>query len=210
MSDQQYPPQRHLECDLQRLFGVVERYPLATLISAEGDEAFVTHAPLTLDRTRGAHGVLFGHMDRSNPHSRLLNARAIRAIFHGANAYISPHVYGTSQLPTWNYLIVHASGVAHRLEDNQRVVQGLQGLSEKADRRKTAFRLSAEDPRIPPLINLVVGFEITISTIIGRFKLSQDRSPADRRRAMDELIRNAKSCDESFLRSLLDSQKDST
>ncbi|HSR68633.1 MAG TPA: SidA/IucD/PvdA family monooxygenase [Acidobacteriota bacterium] len=179
-----YPPERHLEHSSDKLYAVMERFRFATLISARReDEPVITQVPLILDRGRGAKGVLFGHMDRANPHVELLEGRCVTALFHGPNSYISPHVYATDQLPTWNSLTVHVEGLARLITDREELVKGLCAIAEHSDQEIGAFRLSPDDPRIETLIGYIVGFEIEIDEILGRFKLSQDRDEADRRRA---------------------------
>lgn len=185
----EYPPKHHIEEDREKLYAVMERFRFATLISVSDGEPVVTHVPMTLDRSRGAHGVLFGHMDRANPHVELLDGRPVRALFHGPNAFISPHVYETSQLPTWNSITVHVRGHARVLEDRDAVVRGLCGIPEHVNGEPGAYRLSPDDPRIGRLIEYIVGFEIEIDEMVGRFKLSQDRNESDRRLAALELAR---------------------
>jgi predicted FMN-binding regulatory protein PaiB len=199
----EYPPRRHLEEDEEKIYAVVERFPFATLVSADAGQPFVTHVPLTLDRSRGSKGVLFGHMDKFNPHVGLLNDRSILAIFHGPNSYISPYDYETDQLPTWNSITVHAYGRVCKLRNQKDLVRGLVGISEYADRKPDAFRLSADDPRIPHLIEFIVGFEIEIERLIGRFKLSQDRAPRDQELAKQALIRRTEEGERVLIETVL-------
>jgi L-ornithine N5-monooxygenase len=176
-----YPPKGYLEDDPDKLYAVMERFSFATLVSARGpDEPVVTQVPLTLDRTRGAQGVLFGHMDRANPHTELLDGHSLLVLFHGPNAYISSQVYQTDQLPTWNSITVRVRGKVTVIQDRAELVRGLCGIAERAGHGE---RLEAYDPRIDELINLIVGFEIEIEEMVGRFKLSQDKSDPDRWRA---------------------------
>jgi L-ornithine N5-oxygenase len=198
-----YPPQRHLEADNEKLYAVLERCPFATVISGEGDKPLVTHVPLTLDRSRGRLGILFGHMDRQNPHIKLLDNRPILAIFHGPNAYISPHEYRTDQLPTWNSISVHVRGTVRLLRSRNDLVRGLLGICEYADRKPGAYRLSPDDSRIPTLIDFIVGFEIEIEELIGRFKLSQDRNSEDQLRAMEALIRRSEEGERSLVTAIV-------
>lgn len=187
----QYPPRRHLEDDRDKLFSVMERCSFATLISVRDGEPVVTHVPMTLDRARGSSGVLFGHMDRSNPHVDLLDGCRILALFHGPNAFISPHVYHTPQLPTWNSITVHVRGVVRVVDDRDAVVLGLCRIAQCSDPRPDAYRLLPGDPRVGPLLDYIVGFEIEIDEMIGRFKLSQDRDEGDRSRAALALARRS-------------------
>ena len=190
-SEPEYPPRRHLEADIEKMYAVVRAFPFATLVSNNGGDVCVTHAPLTIDRSRGAFGVLFGHMDKFNPHLAVLDEQKVLAIFHGPNGYITPHVYRSKQLPTWNSISVHVRGTVTRLATQEETIAGLMGICEQVDQGVGAYRLNADDERIPSLINFIEGFEITIEEMIGRFKLSQDRNDDDRKRANEELARQS-------------------
>jgi predicted FMN-binding regulatory protein PaiB len=194
-----YPPRRHVEENRDRLYAVLAEFPFATLISA-GNEPIVSHLPLTLDRSRGEKGVLFGHVDRYNPHADVLDDKPVLAIFYGPNAYISPHVYESDQLPTWNSICVHVRGTTRRLTNNRDLVSGLLGICPHVDRGSGSYRLSADDPRIPKLIEYIVGFEVEIDSLEGKFKLSQDRNPRDQSLALEELIRRTEQGAGEFLR----------
>lgn len=188
----EYPPARHIEPDRAAILETLQRFPLATLISSDDEsEVFATHLPLILDRERGEQGVLFGHLDVGNPQVPNLNGRRVLAVFHGPNSYISPRTYTTDQLPTWNYVAVHVRGHVRVLENQDQVVSGLASISEKADRSDGAYRLDENDSRIEKLIGGIVGFELDIESLTGRFKLSQDRSDEDRKRAMAVLREGA-------------------
>jgi L-ornithine N5-oxygenase len=200
----EYPPKRHLENDPEKLYAVIERFKFATVISVQASgEPVVTHVPLTLDRSRGAKGVLFGHMDKANPHIDAVEGRRLLAVFHGPNSYISPHVYETDQLPTWNSITVHAWGKARLLRDQRALIRGLMGICEQSDHRPNAYRLDAEDHRIDQLIDYILGFEIEIDELIGRFKLSQDRAEEDRRLAAIELARNTEAGERALIERVL-------
>jgi len=190
LHDVEYPPQRHIESDVEKLYAVLEQCRFATLISASNDEPAVTHVPLILDRTRGRKGTLFGHMDRANPHIDLLEGRSVLAVFHGPNSYISPHVYTTTQLPTWNSISVHVRGRVRVLSTRDGLVRGLASISE-TDTRPDTYRLNIDAPVIDRLTHYIVGFEIEIDELVGRFKLSQDRNATDQRLAAIELARQS-------------------
>jgi lysine/ornithine N-monooxygenase/predicted FMN-binding regulatory protein PaiB len=194
-----YPPRRYVEADSRNLYAVIERFKFATLISAQANQSVVTHLPLVLDRSRGSQGVLFGHMDRMNPHVDILAEGRVMAVFHGPNAYISPLVYRTSQLPTWNSIVVHVWGKARVLHDRDAVVSGLMRICEQADPGAHAYRLAPDDPRINRLIDHITGFEIEIEEMIGRFKLSQDCLESERRLAALELARQSEEGNRAFI-----------
>jgi len=184
-----YPPRHHVDEDEDNAFALISQYPLATLVSARGpDDALVTVVPLILDRNRGERGTLFGHMDRANPQAKVLDGRRLLAVFRGPDSYISPHVYTTDQLPTWNSMVVHVRGRIRVLTDQSALVRGLASICEHVDRAAGAYRLDPADPRIGRLIDFIVGFELEIEEVVARFKLSQDRNDEDRRRAAAAML----------------------
>lgn len=183
-----YPPPAYVEQDRERLFALMEDNRFATVVSARtGGEVLVTHVPLTLDRLRGGHGVLFGHVDRANPHARLLDGGTVTVVFHGPNAYMSPDLFDVDPLPTWNSMNVHVRGTVGVVRERRRLLDGLRGICEHAEPGPGAYRLDVEDPRIDRIIDGVVGFEITIEEIVGRFKISQELDEGNRCRAASEL-----------------------
>ncbi|MER7466092.1 SidA/IucD/PvdA family monooxygenase [Streptomyces sp. NPDC097981] len=192
-----YPPRWYLEHDQDKLQALMERFRFATLISARsGDEPYATHLPLVLDPSRGPKGVLFGHLDRANEHAALLDGRRMLAVFHGPNAYMAPGVFAGDPLPTWNSMSVHARGRVRVIEDRDELVRGLIGIAEHS---QTDNRLRPEDPRIDRIIGGIVGFELEIDELVGRFKLSQDRDESDRRRAAVELARSTERGEREFI-----------
>lgn len=201
-----YPPARHMEQRLDRLLTAIRRYPFATLISMWEGRLDASHIPMILDESTGPNGRLFGHLDAENPQVSYLDGHEMLAIFQGPNAYISPHIYETDQLPTWNFVAVHVRGVIRVIRDRQELVTGLRSIPVHADRRPNAYRLDPQDRRIPLLINGIVGFYLEITEIEGRFKLSQDRDPADRAHASAELAGTAAGDQATFIDWLHDVQ----
>ncbi len=194
-----YPPERHVERDGEKLRAVIERFSLATLISCVDGAPLVTHVPLILDRSRGEHGTLIGHMDRSNPQAQHLDGEPVLAVFHGPNGYISPSVYESSQLPTWNFVAVHAKGVTRRMATQDELIAAFVALSRHADRTPTPRWVEPQDPRIGRLIDFVIGFEIAITSLEGKFKLSQDRDARDRGLVLEAMSRQTESGERAFL-----------
>ncbi|GAA0495224.1 SidA/IucD/PvdA family monooxygenase [Streptomyces olivaceiscleroticus] len=194
-----YPPPHYLEADPEHLYAVLERFNFATLISARGvEDPVVTHVPLTLDRSRGEHGVLFGHMDRANPHVQLIDGHQLTVVFHGPNSYLSPYAFETRVLPTWNSMNVHVRGRGSVLTDQAALLAGLAGICEKSDPGADAYRLDLDDPRIERIIDHIVGFEIEIHELVGRFKISQELDDRNRRLAASAMADTARR-DESAL-----------
>lgn len=183
-----YPPPHHTETDMEKIFKVMDTFPFATMISAGEEQTLVSQLPLLLRRNKGAKGMLVGHMDRNNPHAEYLDEEPCTVIFNGPNAYISPRVYASSQLPTWNYISVHVRGTVHRDRSPDSVKQSMILMTRQLEPDENPYVLEEDDPRMDSLIPYVAGFEIEIEEMIGRFKLSQDKKSRDTRLAKDHLV----------------------
>ncbi|MEJ2113955.1 MAG: FMN-binding negative transcriptional regulator, partial [Flavobacteriaceae bacterium] len=103
-----YPPKIHQDNNIEHMVEVLKTYPLATIISVKDNEPIITHLPLIY---RESDRKLIGHIDIYNPQANLLkDDNDITIIFSGPQCYISPSVYTTDQLPTWNYIKIHLKG----------------------------------------------------------------------------------------------------
>ena len=187
-----YPPNYYLENDQEKIYRVIETYSFATIISRTDDDIIVTHLPLILNRQRGDFGFLAGHMDRNNPHTLYLDTANVFVIFHGPNAYISPNVYESSQLPTWNSIAVHIKGIARIAESREAVRDSMINMVSFLDKGEAPFVLDTNNQKMNSLLGYVVGFEIEILEMIGRFKLSQNKNERDKQLAKEHLIAESK------------------
>ena len=199
-----YPPKHHTETDLSKIYQVIQTYPFATLISKTDDDVFVTQLPLILDTQRGSQGILVGHIDRNNPQAKYLDAQNITVLFHGPDCYISPNDYASSQLPTWNYITVEAKGTVVTLKSNNEVLDTIENMTERMESSEQPYVLNRNEKRIQSLIDYIVGFEITIESLVGRFKLSQDKSDEDTQLAKEKLIQKSSHSHAELINSLLD------
>ncbi|SEL98888.1 negative transcriptional regulator, PaiB family [Aquimarina amphilecti] len=181
-----YPPKHHQDYNNENIKSVAINYPFAILISAQETKPFVTHAPLIF------HGdKLVGHIDANNPHVHLLKGKhPITVVFQGPQTYISPSIYTTNQLPTWNYIIAHATGTVEEIKDPEVIKKSMVIMTDFLENPNQAFNLSIEDPRMDRLIPYIHCFEIEVQQWEGKFKLSQDKVPADIENAKQELIKN--------------------
>ena len=172
------------ETDPEKLLAFAARYPFATVITPGADELWVSHVPL-LVRRRGDALALAGHVARANAHWEAMEEGVpTTAIFHGPHAYISPTWYATSPaVPTWNYVVVHAVGKARVHHDGQDLAALLRELTAQYEGRQ-AGAWSPEglpDDYAQSMRGAIVGFEIAVDRLEGKVKLSQNRSPEDRR-----------------------------
>jgi len=194
-----YPPEYYLENDKEKIFRVIEICSFATVISRTEDDIIVTQLPLILNRQRGEFGFLVGHMDRNNPHTRYLNSEKVFVIFHGPNAYISPNVYESSQLPTWNSISVHIKGAARITESTEAVRNSMIKMVSFLEQGENPFVLGKDNQKMQSLLGYVVGFEIEILEMIGRFKLSQNKNATDKQLAKEHLISDSQKGHEKLI-----------
>ncbi|MBN4057810.1 FMN-binding negative transcriptional regulator [Olleya sp. AH-315-K02] len=181
-----YPPKHHQDNDINHMIDVIKTYPLATVISVKDNKPFVTHLPLIYRED----GKLIGHIDKFNPQTELLrDNNDITIIFSGPQCYISPSVYTTTQLPTWNYIKVHLKGHVSAIDSNDALKESLIKMTEFLEQPKHNYILEPDNPKMERLINYIKMFEITITNWEGKFKLSQDKKPRDITNARAELIR---------------------
>lgn len=165
--------------DRAALEDFIDAYGFATLVSIRGGTPFATHVPLLLDRSSGT---LLGHFAKANPHWEAFDSGVESlAIFTGPHAYISPSWYASAPaVPTWNYTAVHVYGVP-RLLTAERTRDVVDRLVQKYEGSR-----SSPWPNVMPddfrdrLLAAIVGFEMPIARIEGKFKLSQNRSSEDR------------------------------
>ncbi len=159
----------------------------AVLISTHNGAPVATHLPLLFDETRGAHGTLLGHMARANPQWQQISGEVL-AVFHGPHAYISPTWYGEPGfVPTWNYAAVHAYGTVRLLEDLAATKQILQQLVDFYERAQPQpWKIEPPD-RFDYLVKAIVAFEIPITRLEGKWKLSGTHTPQRRARVAAQL-----------------------
>lgn len=181
-----YPPKHHQDDNINHLIEVIKTYPLATIISVKGNEPFITHLPLIYRED----GKLIGHIDIYNPQAQLLkNGKPLTILFSGPQCYISPSIYSTTQLPTWNYIKVHLKGNVEAIESKEALKESLIKMTEFLEHPEPKYTLDPENPRMLGALDYIKMFEITITYWEGKFKLSQDKKPKDTENARKELIR---------------------
>jgi transcriptional regulator len=197
-----YIPSSFREDDPALLHDLMRQYNFAVLVTQHnpspgpgpGGAPFATHLPFLLDSGRGPYGTLLAHMARANPQWRDFAAgQEALVIFQGPHAYVSPSWYEVApSVPTWNYAVVHAYGTPRVIEDHTALYEQLNTL---VDTHETAFerpwKLDLPDDYLDRMARAIVGFEIEISRLEGKLKLSQNRAEGDRQRVAAALARSA-------------------
>ena len=190
-----YPPQHHQDGNKEHLIEVIKTYPLATVISVKDNTPLVTHLPLVYENEK-----LIGHIDIYNPQASLLkNDNEVTILFYGPQCYISPSIYGTTQLPTWNYIRVHLKGKVKAIESKAALKQSLITMTEFLEAPDHKYVLEPDNPRLDRNLNYIEMFEIDITDWEGKFKLSQDKKPSDTTSARDQLIKSNQESIKQFL-----------
>ena len=177
-----YTPTTFAESDREVLFELIEAYGFATVVSSTAVGPVVSHVPLLLDRSVPGRERLLGHVAKANPHWKQFDGQVpLLAIFHAPNAYVSSAWYTSSpSVPTWNYAVAHVHGSA-RVVDVELTESILRRLVEKYEGPR-ANRWAGDLPVafVHQELRAIVGFELEIARIEGKFKLSQNKDPADR------------------------------
>jgi transcriptional regulator len=183
-----YTPPAFAETDPDRLFEFIDAHPLATLVSASPEGALVaTHLPLLLDRAAGPRGTLIGHLARANDqHRQLTGGRPALAIFTGADAYITPAWYASKLehgrvVPTWNYVAVHAQVTPRVIEDPAWLRAHVDALTRRHEgARNVQWKVNdAPAGYVEAQLRGIVGVELAIDRLEGKWKMSQNRPDAD-------------------------------
>ncbi len=189
-----YIPEYFAETDLPTLHEFMQRHSFATLVTQQGNAPFASHLPMLLDDSVGSHGALFGHMARNNTQWRDFAAGIeVLVMFQGPHAYVSPTWYEPNPMvvPTWNFMAVHAYGAARVLSEDE-LDNTLHRLVDENEKTfSTPWKLELSQVMRERMLAAVVGFEIKLSRIEGKFKLSQNRTEQDRRNVIEQLSKTA-------------------
>jgi len=177
-----YVPPPFAVQDLGRLQDFMEQFNFATLVTQRDSELTASHIPFLLDRGVEPYGVLRAHIAIRNPQIKDLQSgsRAL-VIFQGPHTYVSPSWYvNPENVPTWNYTVVHAYGVP-KIGNKAAMIALLKDLTAKHEGSfEKPWDFDPTSEWVQKLLMDIVGFEIKIEKLEGKFKLNQNRKPEDR------------------------------
>jgi transcriptional regulator len=191
-----YIPKHFEEKDPATLQALIAAHPLATWVTMDDSqgqpELLANHIPFTLDTTRGPLGTLVGHVAKANPVWHLFSKKYHSIIaFQGPEIYITPSWYPSKQehgkvVPTWNYAVVHAHGIPTAISDPEgllKIVDFLTSTHEgqlQKTQGKTPWQVAdAPADYVQSLLNAIVGIEIPIEKLEGKWKISQNRPKSE-------------------------------
>lgn len=189
-----YVPKSFVETDQATLHDFIEQHSFATLIYHGGQSPSASHLPLLLERSDEGQGTLIGHMAKANSQWQQADGQSVLAIFHGPHAYISPTWYQAKGreakrvVPTWNYVAVHAIGT-FQLIDRERLRAVVQRTVDTYERElPDPWAMTDVDAEFQKqLLNGIVGFEIVIDELQGKWKLNQNHDEGRRRNVIQAL-----------------------
>jgi len=188
-----YLPKHFQVDDPEILSQLIAAYPLATLIGSLDGHFEVNHIPLMLS----ADGKkLHGHIARTNPLVKVVEQEnhAVTAVFHGPNVYITPAWYPSKQetgkvVPTWNYAVVHVEGKIGLINDREWIRKHVSQMTDIHElTHQSTWKLDdAPEEYVQMMLKAIIGIEIEVARIVGKFKLSQNRTPSEYLGVYDKL-----------------------
>lgn len=183
-----YAPSHFNESRGDVLQAFIAQHPLAVLVAATPNGVQANHVPLMFEPGEGSSGTLKGHIARGNSMWKdVPGGSELLAIFQGPSRYISPSWYPSKRehgrvVPTWNYAVVHARGTVKWTHDKGWLRAFVESLTNRHERGQASPWHVSDAPAeyIEQLLGAIVGFEISITNITGKWKLSQNRTSAER------------------------------
>jgi transcriptional regulator len=183
-----YQPVHFVESDLPTLHALIRAHPLGLLISADADDLQANPIPFLIDPNAGPLGTLRAHVARANPQwQHLQNGAKALVVFQGSDAYVTPSWYETKKehgkvVPTWNYVSVQVRGTVKIMDDPAWLHSQLTALTaqHEADRPEAWSIDDAPANFIEMQKRAIIGIEMEITEIVGKWKVSQNRGLPDR------------------------------
>jgi transcriptional regulator len=182
-----YNPAHFVEDRLPVLHELIRAHPLAALVALTADGLVANHIPMEIGPGDGPLGTLRGHVSRANPLWRTARGAPALAIFQGPQGYVTPAWYEAKAehgrvVPTWNYAVVHAHGPLVVIDDSAWLRAFVERLTDAHERGRAAPWHVSDAPEefIERQVQGIVGLELPIERLEGKWKVSQNRSPADR------------------------------
>jgi transcriptional regulator len=182
-----YVPRHFEESRLEHLHDVIVKHPLGVLVTHGPSGLDANHLPFALETRAGSPGVLPTHVARANRvWQEVASADEVLIVFRAADAYISPNWYPSKhehhrQVPTWNYIVVHAHGRV-TVRDDERYLRGLVGrLTKRHEVSQPRPWRMGHSPQafINEMLASIVGLEIGVTSLVGKFKLGQNKETRD-------------------------------
>ena len=181
-----YVPKHFEETNVETLHALIRAHPLGALVTLGPDGLDANHVPFEVDPDPAPFGTLLAHVARANPVWREAAGADVLVLFQGAEIYISPSWYPTKQetakvVPTWNYAVVHAHGRLRAIEDRDWLRTFVTRLTDRHEGgRPDPWKVTdAPADYVESMLRGIVGLEIPIARLVGKWKVSQNRPAHD-------------------------------
>ena len=176
-----YIPKHFEISDAEAIDGFINANSFGQLVSLHDGAIVANHLPfLYVEKDRK----LIGHLARANPQWQQIEGQKVLVVLQGEHAYVSPSWYESAGVPTWNYQAVHIEGIAQTLTDEEKLKHVVDSLTEQ---NESAYPLPWKPDYAATMLRGIVGIEIAITSVQCKFKVSQNRSKADRANVRREL-----------------------
>lgn len=185
-----YIPSSFAENDINKLFGFIRENNFGILFSNNQNFPEATHLSFMLNKNLGENGTLIAHFAKAKKHwKRISEQQEMLVIFNGPHSYISPSWYENRvTVPTWNYAAVHVYGKPKVIHERNQLLQMVTDLTNFHENQiKSNWSLEEGESIIETELKAIVGIEIEISRIEGKFKFNQNRSIDDQARVLENL-----------------------
>ena len=183
-----YVPPHFKQDDVSVLHAAIRETGLGTLVTLGPEGMEASHVPMLIEPEPAPYGTLIGHVSRANPQWRTARSDVpALAMFLGPDAYVTPAWYATKGesgkvVPTWNYVAIHATGPLAFFEEPERLLALVTRLTDHHERgRRDPWAVTdAPADYVQGMLKGIVGFELTITRLEGKWKMSQNRPAHDR------------------------------
>jgi transcriptional regulator len=181
-----YVPAHFAEDRIPVLHDAIRGIGLTTLVTLTSGGLIASHLPVLLNPEPAPYGTLIGHLARPNPQTREVIGEALM-IFQGPEGYMSPSHYATKRetgkvVPTWNYISIHAYGTLRFIDDRERLLDIVTGLTDLHESKRVTPWAVSDAPAdfVQGMLNGIIGLELTITRLEGKWKMSQNRPISER------------------------------
>ncbi len=183
-----YIPKHFLETDSEKIKKLIHENSFGTLISTADEIPTATHLPFVFDDRKGEKGTLLGHLALANSQWKTLEGKEVLVIFNEAHSYISPNWFDDFGVPTWNYTAVHVYGKVKLLREEKALFEILEKLTEFNEKDfPIPWKPEMPEKVKQSYLKAIVGFEIEVTKILGKSKLSQNHTAERRKKIIENL-----------------------
>jgi len=182
-----YVPSAFRENRIDALHEMMSHIGAAVVVGQGSDGLVGTHVPIELDQQPAPLGTIRCHFARANQHTTFVPGRELLLIFQGPQGYVTPSWYPSKHktgkaVPTWNYVAIHAYGIATTFENGERLLAHLSALTDRQERSYRVPWKVADAPKsyIDAMCHAIIGIEIKLTRVEGKWKLSQNKPDSDR------------------------------